>query len=81
MSTYVLVHGSWHGAWCWYKIAARLRAARHTVIVPDMPGHGRDWRHPGTLTMQDYVGTLTSIVDAAINDCAELSSVIAAVVI
>jgi len=65
MSTYVLVHGSWHGAWCWYKITARLRAAGHTVIVPDMPGHGRDWRPPGRLTMADYVGTLTTILDAA----------------
>jgi pimeloyl-ACP methyl ester carboxylesterase len=65
MSIYVLVHGSWHGAWCWYKVAARLRAARHTVIVPDMPGHGRDWHPPGSLTMQDYVDTLTAILDAA----------------
>ena len=65
MSTYVLIHGSWHGAWCWYKVTARLRASRHTVIVPDMPGHGRDWRPPGGLTMQHYVDTLTNIVDAA----------------
>jgi pimeloyl-ACP methyl ester carboxylesterase len=38
MSIHVLVHGSWHGAWCWYKVVARLRAARHTVIVPDSSG-------------------------------------------
>ena len=58
MSTYVLVHGSWHGAWCWFKITARLRAAGHTVVVPDMPGHGRDFgtancefqRHGGNRT-------------------------------
>jgi pimeloyl-ACP methyl ester carboxylesterase len=65
MSTYVLVHGSWHGAWCWYKVTARLRSHGHTVIVPDMPGHGRDWRAPGSLTMQDYVDTLTTILDQA----------------
>ncbi len=65
MSNYLLIHGSWHGAWCWYKITARLEAAGHTVIVPDMPSHGRDWTPPGQVTMQDYVDTITRILDAA----------------
>ena len=30
-----------------------------------MPGHGRDWRPPGELTMQDFVDTITRILDAA----------------
>jgi pimeloyl-ACP methyl ester carboxylesterase len=64
MSTYLLIHGSWHGAWCWYKITARLEAAGHKVIVPDLPGHGRDWTPPGQLTMQDFVDTITRILDA-----------------
>jgi pimeloyl-ACP methyl ester carboxylesterase len=65
MTTYVLIHGSWHGAWCWYKITARLEAAGHKVIVPDMPSHGRDWTSPAQVTMQDYVNTVTGILDAA----------------
>jgi pimeloyl-ACP methyl ester carboxylesterase len=65
MSTYLLIHGSWHGAWCWYKITTRLRAAGHTVIVPDLPGHGRDWRPPGEPTMQDFVETITRAIDSA----------------
>lgn len=40
----ILIHGSWHGAWCWYKVVPHLRAAGHTVHVPDLPAHGRDWR-------------------------------------
>jgi pimeloyl-ACP methyl ester carboxylesterase len=64
VSKYLLIHGSWHGAWCWYKITARLEAAGHTVIVPDMPGHGRDWTPPGQVTMQDYVNTITRVLDA-----------------
>lgn len=64
MSTYLLIHGSRHGAWCWYKITARLEAAGHKVIVPDMPSHGRDWTPPGQVTMQDYVDTITRILDA-----------------
>lgn len=37
----VLVHGAWHGAWCWLDgFAQRLVAAGVTCIVPDLPGHG-----------------------------------------
>ena len=64
MSTYVLIHGSRHAAWCWYKITARLKAAGHRVIVPDLPAHGRDWTPPGQITMQDFVATITDILDA-----------------
>jgi pimeloyl-ACP methyl ester carboxylesterase len=63
MSTYVLIHGSWHGSWCWYKIIPRLQLAGHRVIAPDMPAHGRDWRSPGQITMQDYVDTITKVLD------------------
>jgi pimeloyl-ACP methyl ester carboxylesterase len=63
MSTYVLIHGSWHASWCWYKIIPRLQAAGHKVIAPDMPAHGRDWRSPGQITMQGYVDTITKILD------------------
>jgi pimeloyl-ACP methyl ester carboxylesterase len=48
MSTFVLIHGAWHGAWCWERLAPLLRAAGHTVIAPDLPSHGGDstpwWR-------------------------------------
>lgn len=64
-STSILVHGPWHGAWCWYKITARLEAAGHRVLVPDRPGHGRDRRPPGGITLQDTVATLTGLLDAA----------------
>ena len=38
MKHFLLIHGSWHGAWCWYKVAPRLEAQRHSVSVPDLPG-------------------------------------------
>ncbi|MFC1947423.1 alpha/beta fold hydrolase [Chloroflexota bacterium] len=42
MSTYVLIHGAWHGAWCWYKVIPLLEKEGHTVHALDMPGYGRD---------------------------------------
>ena len=42
MSTFVLVHGAWHGAWCWYRIVPALTQAGHTVLAPDLPSLGRD---------------------------------------
>ena len=46
MSTYVLIHGSWHGAWCWYKIIPLLEQVGHKAITLDLPGHGRDGMNP-----------------------------------
>ncbi len=39
-STYVLVHGAWHGGWCWKKVVPALRAAGHEVYVPTLTGLG-----------------------------------------
>jgi len=40
MATFVLVHGAWHGGWCWARVAPRLRAAGHEVFTPTMTGFG-----------------------------------------
>jgi pimeloyl-ACP methyl ester carboxylesterase len=34
----VLVHGAWHGSWCWKRVEARLLAAGHTVFAPTLTG-------------------------------------------
>jgi pimeloyl-ACP methyl ester carboxylesterase len=65
MSTYVLVHGSWHGAWCWHKIVPRLERAGHTAIAIDLPSHGRDRTPPGAVSMQHYVDAICRVLDAA----------------
>jgi pimeloyl-ACP methyl ester carboxylesterase len=36
----VLVHGGWHGAWCWRDVASRLRTAGHDVLTPTLTGLG-----------------------------------------
>jgi hypothetical protein len=38
--TFVLVHGAWHGGWCWGKVATTLRGRGHTVFTPTQTGLG-----------------------------------------
>lgn len=40
--TFILVHGGWHGAWCWNKVVPLLKAKGYKVIAPDLPGQGND---------------------------------------
>ena len=65
MSSFVLVHGSWHGAWCWYNIVARLRALGHYVDAVEMPGHGRDWTPSAAVTIDDYTERIHTAIDRA----------------
>ena len=38
--TFVLVHGAWHGGWCWKRVTPLLRAAGADVYVPTLTGLG-----------------------------------------
>lgn len=38
MATFVLVHGAWHGGWCWRKLTPFLEAAGHAVYAPTLTG-------------------------------------------
>jgi pimeloyl-ACP methyl ester carboxylesterase len=40
MATFVLVHGGWHGGWCWRKVTPLLQEAGHTVYTPTLTGLG-----------------------------------------
>src|SRR5277367_6793049 len=39
-STFVLVHGAWHGGWCWQHVAERLHRGGHRVLTPTLTGLG-----------------------------------------
>jgi pimeloyl-ACP methyl ester carboxylesterase len=62
-TTYVLVHSAWLGAWQWEQVALSLTHLGHTVITPDLPGHGDDPTPAENITMDDYVSTLLDILD------------------
>ena len=40
MATFVLVHGAWHGGWCWQKVATLLRQEGAQVLTPTLTGLG-----------------------------------------
>jgi pimeloyl-ACP methyl ester carboxylesterase len=61
--TFVLVHGAWHGAWCWSRLGELLRAVGHSVYTPTLTGLGdrAHLAHPGVdlaLHVQDVVAFL-----------------------
>src|SRR4051812_291134 len=38
--TFVLVHGAWHGGWCWRRVADLLEKQGHKVFTPTLTGVG-----------------------------------------
>lgn len=54
MTGFLLVHGSWHGAWCWECVIPMLREHGHEVTAPDLPGHGADRTPAWRTTMDAY---------------------------
>jgi pimeloyl-ACP methyl ester carboxylesterase len=40
MATFVLVHGAWHGGWCWKRVRTALQARGHNVFTPTLTGVG-----------------------------------------
>lgn len=59
----MLIHGAWHGAWCWKYLIPLLQAAGHKVIAPDLPGHGNDNTPYKKVTLEKYVMSVCDELD------------------
>jgi pimeloyl-ACP methyl ester carboxylesterase len=64
MSTFLLIHGAWHGAWCWYKLVPRLEKMGHTVLAPDLPSLGCDRTPVNRVSLQTWRESVCGIVDS-----------------
>jgi pimeloyl-ACP methyl ester carboxylesterase len=62
MARFVLVHGSFHGAWCWEKVTPLLERTGHDAIAVDLPGHGADSTPSSQLSFASYVDSVCTVI-------------------
>lgn len=63
MSTFVLVHGGWHGAWCWQRVARQLRGAGHEVHTPDLSGLGdNQHRNAAEINLSTHIADVVNLL-------------------
>lgn len=62
--TFVLIHGSWHSAWNWFRVTPLLEEMGHRVIAPDLPGMGRDKTPVENVRFEATVQMLCDLIDA-----------------
>jgi pimeloyl-ACP methyl ester carboxylesterase len=63
--TFVLVHGAWHGGWCWRRVIANLRSAGHAVFAPTLTGFGeRVHLTRADLTIEDFATDIVNVISA-----------------
>ncbi len=60
--TFVLVHGAWHGGWCWRDVATLLRAQGHIVHAPSLTGLAdRSHLLATSLTLQTHIDDIVNL--------------------
>ena len=58
---FVLIHGAWHGGWCWEGVISELQRAGHAAEAPTMPGHGPG-QDRSKIRFDDYVKAIVSVL-------------------
>ena len=65
MSALVLIHGAWHGAWCWRQVLPGLRAAGHGAHAVTLTGVGeRAHLLRPDLRLRDHIADVLGLIDA-----------------
>jgi pimeloyl-ACP methyl ester carboxylesterase len=65
MSTFVLIHGAWHGGWAWQRVIPSLRAAGHEVHAPTLTGLSERAHtlHPG-VGLSTHIQDIVALIEA-----------------
>ena len=63
MATFSLVHGAWHGAWCWEPLVAELEQRGHRAIAVDLP-------------CEDAAATFSDYADAVVASLEDVNDVV-----
>lgn len=65
MANFVLVHGAWHGAWCWSRVLPILRTDGHTASAVTLTGVGeRAHLLSREITLQTHINDVVNLIEA-----------------
>jgi pimeloyl-ACP methyl ester carboxylesterase len=64
MATFVLVHGAWHGGWCWENLAPLLERRGHTVLAPDLPGMGANRTPLKEINLDLWIAAICAAIES-----------------
>jgi pimeloyl-ACP methyl ester carboxylesterase len=65
MARFVLVHGGFFGAWIWFPLMDRLKAAGHLVEAFDLPGLDDDHTSASEVSLDSYAGRACEVLAAS----------------
>ena len=75
MANFVLVHGAWHGGWCWHRVQQPLARAGHRVHAVTLTGVGeRAHLLSSAITLETHIADVAGVIEAE-----ELQDVVLAV--
>jgi pimeloyl-ACP methyl ester carboxylesterase len=61
--TFVLVHGAWHGGWCWAAVVNQLERLGDRAYAVDLPGHGTNYADRAKVTLESYVTCVADFIE------------------
>lgn len=65
MTTFILIHGMWHGGWCWERLTPPLRAAGHIVYSPTLAGLAeRADIHSDSIDLNTHVQEVVDLIES-----------------
>ncbi len=65
MTDFVLVHGAWHGAWCWQRVVSGLWAGGHRAFAVSLTGVGeRAHQIAAKIRLSTHVDDVLAVIDA-----------------
>jgi pimeloyl-ACP methyl ester carboxylesterase len=64
MATFVLVHGAWHGGWCWRRVRSLLQEQGHIVFTPTLTGLcERSHLFSGSINLTTHVTDVVNLIE------------------
>ena len=63
-TTYILVHGAWHGSWCWKRVRGALQSAGHNVFTPILTGLGeRSHLNSAAVDLSTHIADIVNLIE------------------